>query len=123
MIPNQPDLYPSYGPDAFFVAGLATATADTPIAVQYDKLLVVLIVERSTGVILDAECNMVLDVTGDFIASLFVGRCFYTDLEGMIADVCYNYQGINQRALVVCLRDAYAKMIDRATFSIPHRKA
>lgn len=66
--------YPiSYGADTFCVVGVATPTASTPTAVQYDKLIMVLICERRGGTILDAECNMVVDVTSDYIASLLIG--------------------------------------------------
>ena len=46
--------YPiSYGADTFCVVGVATPTASTPTAVQYDKLIMVLICERRGGTILD----------------------------------------------------------------------
>lgn len=102
-----------YGPNALLLAGLARPTAANPIAVQYDMLLVVLIIDKHSGLILDAECNMVLGVTTEFISSLFVGRNFFTDLDKMIIDLQKYYHGLSQRALIVCLKDAHAKMRDR----------
>ncbi len=119
MICDSSECPAQYGPNALCVVGLTRASASTPIAVQYDKLLVVLILDRTTGIILDAECNMVLDVTSDFISSLFIGRCFFTELDQMVADVLRYYQGISQRALTVCLKDAYSKLLDRSPYPIP----
>ena len=106
--------YPiSYGADTFCVVGFATPTASTPTAVQYDKLIMVLICERRGGTILDAECNMVVDVTSDYIASLLIGHSLYTELEIMVKELQEKYNGISQKALIVALRDAHSKTKDR----------
>lgn len=106
--------YPAgYGPNTFCVVGVATPTASTPTAVQYDKLIMVLICERSSGTVLDAECNMVVGITSDYIASLLIGHSLYTDVDVMAAALQEKYNGISQRALIVALRDAYAKMRER----------
>ena len=103
----------SYGADTFCVVGVATPTASTPTAVQYDKLIMVLICERRGGTILDAECNMVVDVTSDYIASLLIGHSLYTELEIMVKELQEKYNGISQKALIVALRDAHSKTKDR----------
>lgn len=106
--------YPiSYGADTFCVVGVATPTASTPTAAQYDKLIMVLICERRGGTILDAECNMVVDVTSDYIASLLIGHSLYTELEIMVKELQEKYNGISQKALIVALRDAHSKTKDR----------
>ena len=106
--------YPiSYGADTVCVVGVATPTASTPTAVQYDKLIMVLICERRGGTILDAECNMVVDVTSDYIASLLIGHSLYTELEIMVKELQEKYNGISLKALIVALRDAHSKTKDR----------
>lgn len=113
-ISNYSMKYPiSYGADTFCVVGVATPTASTPTAVQYDKLIMVLICERRGGTILDAECNMVVDVTSDYIASLLIGHSLYTELEIMVKELQEKYNGISQKALIVALRDAHSKTKDR----------
>lgn len=99
--------------DTFCVVGVATPTASTPTAVQYDKLIMVLICERRGGTILDAECNMVVDVTSDYIASLLIGHSLYTELEIMVKELQEKYNGISLKALIVALRDAHSKTKDR----------
>ena len=106
--------YPiSYGADTFCVVGVATPTASTPTAVQYDKLIMVLICKRRGGTILDAEYNMVVDVTSDYIASLLIGHSLYTELEIMVKELQEKYNGISLKALIVALRDAHSKTKDR----------
>lgn len=102
-----------YGSNSFCVIGVAMPTASTPTAVQYDKLIVVLICEKRSGIILDAECNMVVDITSDFIASLLVGHSIYTDLDLMIENLRECYNGISQKALIVALKDAVSKINER----------
>lgn len=62
---------------------------------------------------LDAECNMVVDVTSDYIASLLIGHSLYTELEIMVKELQEKYNGISLKALIVALRDAHSKTKDR----------
>ena len=110
---QEPHTSARYGPNAILAAGMARPSASTPIAVKYD-LLLVMVLDRESGVVLDAECNMLVDVSSEYIASLLVGRCFYTELDEMIAAVQRGYHGLSQKALVVCLKDAFSKMRERS---------
>ena len=67
----------------------------------------------SATTILDAECNMVVDVTSDYIASLLIGHSLYTELEIMVKELQEKYNGISLKALIVALRDAHSKTKDR----------
>lgn len=102
-----------YGKNTICIAGMAKPTASTPTAVQYDKLILVLIFDFESGMVVDAECNMIVDVTSDFIASLLIGHSLYTDLNAMIDLISEKYNGISQKALIVALRDAYSKLLER----------
>ena len=80
----------TYGPGTYCVVGQATPTADTPTAVQYDSLLLSVVFDGATGTIRDAECNMVLDITSEYISSLLVGRNIYSDTEAIAEDIRTN---------------------------------
>ena len=114
---QEPHTSARYGPNAILAAGMARPSASTPIAVKYDLLLLVMVLDRESGIVLDAECNMLVDISSEYIASLLVGRCFYTELEEMIAAVQRGYHGLSQKALLVCLRMPFP----RCTSAVPSR--
>ena len=81
---------------------------------ESELLLLVLILDRDSGRILDAECNIILGINSDYIASLLVGRNFYQELDEIILSI--------QQQYFVCLKDAYSKMRARSPRSLPLRK-
>lgn len=103
-----------YPPSAMLAAGMARPSVSNPIAVQYDLLLVVFIFDRDTGEIIDAQANMVCKITSDFIRDLLVGRNIFSDINVIIEDITNKYLGLSKRALVVCIKDAYAKICERS---------
>ena len=107
---KEPHTSTRYGPNAILAAGMARPSPSTPIAVKYDLLLLVMVLDRESGIVLNAECNMLVDTSSEYIASLLVGRCFYTDLDEMIAAVQRGYHGLSQKALIVCLKDAFSAL-------------
>ena len=105
-----------FPPEVYFAAGMALPTETTPIAVQYDLLLVTFTFHRRSGEILDAEANMVCDVTSAYLRQLLVGRCVYTDLEAILARIRADYLGLSRQALLVCMKDAVDKMCERSEY-------
>ena len=107
-----------YGPNTILAAGMSRALNSA----ESELLLLVLILDRDSGRILDAECNIILGINSDYIASLLVGRNFYQELDEIILSIQQQYFGPGQRALIVCLNDAYSKMRARSPRSLPRRK-
>ena len=96
-----------------FGAGLAHPVPATPVAVQYDLLLVTFTFFRDTGVIQDAEGNLICDIASRHLRNLLVGRCIYTDLEVILEGIQRTYLGAGRRSLQVCMKDAYDKIRER----------
>lgn len=96
-----------------YVTGVARPTPENPIAVNYDRLLVLLIFEPETGKIMDAEVNMICGTTRDFIKSLLVGHNLYRDIPVIMENIQNRYWGLSRRALIVCMKDALSKVTDR----------
>lgn len=111
-----------YGPNTILVAGMSRALNTALNSAESELLLLVLILDRDSGRILDAECNIILGINSDYIASLLVGRNFYQELDEIILSIQQQYFGPGQRALIVCLKDAYSKMRARSPRSLPLRK-
>lgn len=121
---EQTDLIRSarYGPNTILAAGMSRALNTALNSAESELLLLVLILDRDSGRILDAECNIILGINSDYIASLLVGRNFYQELDEIILSIQQQYFGPGQRALIVCLKDAYSKMRARSPRSLPLRK-
>ena len=111
-----------YGPNTILAAGMSRALNTALNSAESELLLLVLILDRDSGRILDAECNIILGINSDYIASLLVGRNFYQELDEIILSIQQQYFGPGQRALIVCLTDAYSKMRARSPRSLPLRK-
>lgn len=111
-----------YGPNTILAAGMSRALNTALNSAESELLLLVLILDRDSGRILDAECNIILGINSDYIASLLVGRNFYQELDEIILSIQQQYFGPGQRALIVCLKDAYSKMWARSPRSLPLRK-
>ena len=111
-----------YSPNTILAAGMSRALNTALNSAESELLLLVLILDRDSGRILDAECNIILGINSDYIASLLVGRNFYQELDEIILSIQQQYFGPGQRALIVCLKDAYSKMRARSPRSLPLRK-
>ena len=111
-----------YGTNTILAAGMSRALNTALNSAESELLLLVLILDRDSGRILDAECNIILGINSDYIASLLVGRNFYQELDEIILSIQQQYFGPGQRALIVCLKDAYSKMRARSPRSLPLRK-
>ena len=94
-----------YGPNTILAAGMSRALNTALNSAESELLLLVLILDRDSGRILDAECNIILGINSDYIASLLVGRNFYQELDEIILSIQQQYFGPGQRALIVCLQD------------------
>ena len=120
---DQSDLirWALYGPNTILAAGMSRALNTALNSAESELLLLVLILDRDSGRILDAECNIILGINSGYIASLLVGRNFYQEQDVIILSIQQQYYGPGQRALIVCLKDAYSKMRARSPRSLPRR--
>ena len=55
------------------VVGDARPEKTNPIYLAHEKVILILVVERATGLIVDADTNMVCELTRRFLRSVFVG--------------------------------------------------
>ena len=64
-----------------------------PIYPAHEKVILILVVERATGLIVDADTNMVCELTRRFLRSVFVGHSLVDDLEEIRNSLLDNYLG------------------------------
>lgn len=111
-----------YGPNTILVAGMARALNTALNCSTSELLLLVLILDRDSGRVIDAGCNMISRINREYAASLLVGHSFYYEFAYMVDALQKGYCGPGQKALIVCLKDAYSKMRSRSTQPLPPAK-
>lgn len=94
------------------VVGSAQPEQKNPIYLEHELILLILIVDRESGIILDCDVNMVCELTRQFVRSMYVGRNLVQDMEELRTCILENYLGASARALVTATRSARMKYLD-----------
>ncbi len=92
--------------DTILIVGQAKPGRGDAISTVHGEFYLVLILERSTGTILTAECNTILPATSQFVADLLTGKRLVEDMEIMERDILDRYYALTQKPLIACLKDA-----------------
>ena len=100
--------------DAVCVVGLSRAPSQNPITYVHQSLMGSFIVDPVSGTIYDVQFNTICTVTDDFLAELLVGRSLLTDCEELCRSVTQRYHGDSRKAILAIIRDASAKLRERA---------
>lgn len=97
-----------YDRDTVYLVGDAQAPSNNPITQQYSGFFIGLVVDTTSDKIVDAACSSTIQLTSDFVRSLFVGQSILstTVVEQQIR---LRYFGSSQKALVVAFKDAQKK--------------
>lgn len=94
------------------VVGDARPEKTNPIYLAHEKVILILVVERATGLIVDADTNMACELTRRFLRSVFVGHSLVDDLEEIRNSLLDNYLGDSKRVLYAAARSARMKFLD-----------
>lgn len=91
-----------------FISGYARLPQGITAEEMYTVMVVGMIVDRNTGLILDAECSLVTDLAKKFIKELLVGKSLdhITEIEEALT---LRYFGSARKALISAIKIAYEK--------------
>ena len=96
-----------YVENTVLVVGQAKPSREDAIYNLHGEFYISLVVERDTGRILDVDCNTILSVTKNFVASMFVGKNLRTDTEVLEREIKERYFALTQKPLIACMKDAH----------------
>ncbi|PIC73948.1 DUF3870 domain-containing protein [Sporosarcina sp. P17b] len=96
-----------YNQDSIYVIGDAKASLNNPITKQYNQFFLALVIDSSTDEIIDSECSSTIQLTNQFVRSLFIGYKVHD--ESIESNISKRYHGASQKALIVAFRDAKSK--------------
>lgn len=100
-----------YPKNTIYITGTAKISNNDPISAMFDVFFVGIILERDNGKIVDLTCNMVRDITSDFIKSILIGYNLENDIELIVEEIKDRFQGIAQKAVIAAIKDARNKYL------------
>ena len=92
--------------NTILVVGQAKPSREDAIYNLHGEFYISLIVERDTGKILELDCNTILEVTKQFVASMFVWKSLKTDVPLIEKEIRERYFALTQKPLIACMKDA-----------------
>ena len=109
--------------NTILVVGQAKPSKEDAIYNLHGEFYISLIVERETGKILELDCNTILDVTKRFVASMFVGKSFKTDIPAIEKEIRERYFALTQKPLIACMKDACNRYLTAIGENCPQKKS
>ena len=94
------------------VVGDARPEKTNPIYLAHEKVILILVVERATGLIVDADTNMVCELTRRFLRSVFVGGTAWWTTWRRSGTAFGQLSGDSKRVLYAAARSARMKFLD-----------
>jgi len=92
--------------NTIYVTGLAKSQLNNPITHQFGRFVLGFVVDRDTGNILACSSSTVMEVTTQFLQSIFIGKNMITDSDQIVSEIQNRYFGASQKAIIVAFRDA-----------------
>ncbi|PTY76819.1 hypothetical protein B5V89_16705 [Heyndrickxia sporothermodurans] len=96
-----------YEKEAIFITGDAKSSQNNPITKKFSQYFLALVVNRTTGKIIDVDCSATVDLTRRFVQAIFIGR--HIDDPSLVEDISNRYFGSSQKAMIVAFQDALKK--------------
>ncbi|WP_339160821.1 DUF3870 domain-containing protein [Siminovitchia sp. FSL W7-1587] len=93
-------------------AGFAQFPKGTPIYETQKVIGAILIIDKSTDMIVDASFTFILKMTNEFISSLVRGKCIKNGVEEIIQEVETKLLIPGQRAVIQSIITAYERYQD-----------
>ncbi|MBQ6832927.1 MAG: DUF3870 domain-containing protein [Lachnospiraceae bacterium] len=96
-----------YEKDTILVVGQAKPSKEDAIYNLHGEFYISLVLERENGKILDMDCNTILEVTKNFVASMLIGKSLKDDVSAMEREIKERYFALTQKPLIACIKDAH----------------
>ena len=96
-----------YEKDTILVVGQAKPSKEDAIYNLHGEFYISLVLERESGKILDMDCNTILEVTKNFVASMLIGKSLKDDVSAMEREIKERYFALTQKPLIACIKDAH----------------
>lgn len=96
-----------YEGNTILVVGQAKPSKDDAIYNLHGEFYISLVLDRENGTILDMDCNTILEVTKNFVASMLIGKSIRDDVTALEKEIKERYFALTQKPLIACIKDAH----------------
>lgn len=96
-----------YDKNTILVVGQAKPSKEDAIYNLHGEFYISLVLDRENGKILDMDCNTILEVTKNFVATLLIGRSLRDDVQMLEKEIKERYFALTQKPLIACIKDAH----------------
>ena len=96
-----------YENNTILVVGQAKPSKDDAIYNLHGEFYISLVLDRESGRILDMDCNTILEVTKNFVASMLIGKSIRDDVKALELEIKERYFALTQKPLIACIKDAH----------------
>lgn len=93
-----------------YIVGDSKTALNNPIMQRYNSFFIGLVIDRETDKIVDAECSSTIELTSQFVKSLFKGKSIL-EVDAVLAEIEQRYFGSSQKALMVAFKNANIKYV------------
>ena len=100
-----------YDKNTILVVGQAKPSREDAIYNLHGEFYISLVLDRETGKILDMDCNTILEVTKNFVASMLIGRSLRDDVQVLEKEIKERYFALTQKPLIACIKDAHNRFM------------
>ena len=98
-----------YDKNTVYVVGNGKTNFDNAITERYKIFFIGFVIDITDDKIIDLGCSTTVDITSNFIKSIFIGKSFDGyDLE-IEKDIVTRYFGSSQKAIIIAYKDAVKK--------------
>lgn len=98
-----------FAENTIYIVGNAKSQQNNPITHQYGQFFIGFVVNRESGEIVTCGTSSTIQVTNDFISSLFIGKSLHDDVQMIKQQLESRYFGSSQKAILVAYKDAHKK--------------
>jgi hypothetical protein len=94
------------------ISGYAKLPSNITSSKLYENIVVVIVVEMTTGEILEADCSLSTDLARRFVSELISGYNLEQGIGGLLALFEKRFHGSTRKALESALKIIYEKYIE-----------
>jgi hypothetical protein len=98
-----------YNKDTVYVVGHGKTSSDNAITEQFKIFFLGFVIDVTTDKVIDLGSSTTVEVTSNFIKSIFIGKSFKSYNEEIEKDITIRYFGSSQKAIITAYKDALKK--------------
>lgn len=98
-----------YEDTTVYIVGHGKTSNDNAITSTFKIFFIGFVVDVETDCIVDLECSATIEITRQFVKSLFFGKSMAEYDESLIEAIGRRYFGSSQKAMITAYKDAVKK--------------